>query len=180
MTELNELIHVGSASSSDFLDGGLTVAPMVYDLIDHLPSMQKFTAGHRDGSFATVSSVATLPPVDVAAPTPPLQVAAEAEVDVDPAARELHERRMALITAAQRRTGRRTRLRAAWTAEMSTPDGRLADFGADTNTFVEAMRSDIARAQLRSQRPSMVRYLARRLVPHRMAMSADFGVATIR
>jgi len=189
MTEMNELTQNGSTSSSDFLTGSLSIAPMVYDLIDHLPSMQKFAAERDTLPVVTPWVEAQVradhadhggEAVPIRRPPADCPVPATVEPTVDPAARELSERRLALIAAAQRRTGRRSRLRAAWTAEMSTPGGRLGDFGADTNTFVEAMRADIARAQLQSARPSLLAYLIRRCGLVRVSVTSDYGTAAAR
>lgn len=68
------------------------------------------------------------------------------------------------VVHAPTRASRRSRLLAAHAAASARAEaeGRKRDVSAETRTFIEALRADIARAALRSERPSMLRYVLRR------------------
>ena len=128
------------------LGDGMSMAPTVYDL----------------GSATGLSRLAE---PRIADPVADAGVADEESAPV-PVSATVTRRR---VSDAATRVGRRSRLRAAHVEAMSRAEaeGRALDVGRDTNEFVAAMRADIARASLHSQRPPLVRYVIRRWVTNR-------------
>lgn len=161
MTQTDALNRSETPAPSNSLDGGMSMAPVVYNL---------GTVGESSrypGVQTVVSSTDARFNQQAAAPEVPEPAVVRRRVSSD----------------AEMRDSRRSRLRAAHTAAVirAEAEGRALDHGRDTNDFVAAMRADIARATLHSQRPSLFGYVIRRFVSHRSGStaSAAMGAASI-
>lgn len=159
MTYTDALSRTDATTSSSMFDNVMSIAPAVCEL--------GAVAGEwraDGGSFAPA-----------AAPS----VSEQDAVATEPAVPVAVTRRR--VSDAATRVGRRSRLRAAHVEAVSRAEaeGRPLSVGVETNEFVAAMRADIARASLHSERPPLLRYVIRRWVSHRGATSATLGAATV-
>lgn len=109
-----------------------------------------------------------------------LVVSAAADVSA-PSEHPTEVRLHAAVTDPGARSTRRSRLRAAHAdaRRRAEADGGVLELGHDTDYFISKLRGEISRATGRSQRPSMLSYLVRRVATLRPMATGSLDASPV-